>query len=300
MRAVPARAGPERLLLHAHRVLALDHLDRRVHDVRHVHAHGGDAVLGRGRALAAPVHLVEHRPAAVGPPRAEDEQPGRAGAARRSPDRAGPARAPCMIASTTRCDVSWLPPTTGRSGSQLQHAAARHDDLERPVAALVGRHVGGGQRLHRVVHRRARDEVRGVDGPADLAVAAAEVERGLDRRACRCGRGCGCGRSSTPSSSSQSSPSHTPSGSARSAARIPRLGLGVEALEAALDRLGAVALEQLGEPARRDVVRRVLGEEIALALLAAAQVRQDRGRCFSRSGPAAVKIRIGAMRRPSW
>ncbi len=81
MLAVAARAGPERLLFDAHRVLSLDHLDRRVHDIGHVHAHGRYAVLGRRRALAAAVHLVEHGPTPVGAARAEDEQAGGGGTA---------------------------------------------------------------------------------------------------------------------------------------------------------------------------------------------------------------------------
>src|SRR6266849_9369298 len=54
MRAVTARAWDEGLLLHAHRVLALDHLDGRVHDIGHVDTHARHAVLRRGGALATP------------------------------------------------------------------------------------------------------------------------------------------------------------------------------------------------------------------------------------------------------
>ncbi len=83
------------------------------------------------------------------------------------------------------------------------------------------------------------------------------------------------GRSSTPSSSSQSSPSHTPSGSAESAARIWASDSAWSASKQAVIVVGAVALEQLEETPGRDVIGRVLGKEIALALVPAAQVGQD-------------------------
>ena len=81
-----------------------------------------------------------------------------------------------MIASTTRWDVSWLPPTTGRSGAGRRIASERHVDVQRAIAAVVGRHVGRRHGFHRVVHGRARDVVGRVHRPARGRTAAAEVE----------------------------------------------------------------------------------------------------------------------------
>ena len=67
------------------------------------------------------------------------------------------------------------------------------------------------------------------------------------------------------------------------------LRLGVKRVEAAGEGVGAVAVEELAEPAGGDVVGRELARAVALALLAAADVREDEvdGR---RSGPSAEDL----------
>src|SRR5262249_56744467 len=88
MGAVAAGAHAECLLLDHDRVLALDHFDRRVHDVRHVHAHGRGAVLRGGFAPPPPRDPPE------GPPPAPRAAPAPGPDARRPPAPRGGARAP--------------------------------------------------------------------------------------------------------------------------------------------------------------------------------------------------------------
>ncbi len=162
----------------------------------------------------------------------------------------------------------------GAIGIAVQHSPPGHDHPERAIAPLVGRHVGGGQRFHRIVDRRAGDEVRGVHGPSGLGIGAAEVERGpvpalVDAHVDADG--------AVIDAVVVEPVLALPDSVGQSPERRPHLHLGlrVQALEAGLEPLGAVALAELGQAARGDVARRVLGEEIALALVAPAQVRQD-------------------------
>src|SRR5262249_8941690 len=73
---VARRAGPQRVLFHAQRILGLDHLARRVHDVRHVHADRAPAVAAGAGALTAAVGLIEDRPAALDRARAANQPAG--------------------------------------------------------------------------------------------------------------------------------------------------------------------------------------------------------------------------------
>jgi len=104
--------------------------------------------------------------------------------------------------------------------------------------------------------------------------------------------------SSTPSSSSQSSPVHTPSGSAADGRPHRRLRRRVQRLETRAERVGAVALDQLAEPARRHVVGRELGEDVAAPLVGTAQIREDEVDLLL-VRPGGREGRIGEMRTPS-
>ena len=60
-----ARAASQPLVFDAHRILGLDDLGGRVHDVGHVHADHGRTVAVATGALAAAVGLVERGPGTV-------------------------------------------------------------------------------------------------------------------------------------------------------------------------------------------------------------------------------------------
>ena len=261
------------MLLHAQRVLGLHDLGRRVHDVRHVHAQRTAAVARGARALAAAVRLVEDRPAAVGGARAEDQHArGRRAAGRHAVGQGGGERLEDGVDGALRGLV--VAAHHGSVGVGVQEIAGRHDHAERPVAAVVGRHLRRGDRLDRVVHGGARDVVRGVDRAARLRRRPREVERRLvaadlhahpDRQ-----------RSVVDAVVVEPVLAGPHAVGQRAEGRAHRgFGGRVQRLEAGRQRVRAVALDQLAEPARRHVVGRELREQIAPALVAAAQIRED-------------------------
>ena len=162
----------------------------------------------------------------------------------------------------------------GSVGVGVQEVACRHDHAERPVAAVVGRHLRRGDRLDRVIHGGARDVVGGVDRAARLRRRPREVERRLvatdlhahpDRQ-----------RPVVDAVVVEPVLAGPHAVGQRAEGRAHRgFGGRVQRLEAGRQRVRAVALDQLAEPARRHVVGRELREQIAPALVAAAQIRED-------------------------
>ena len=157
---------------------------------------------------------------------------------------------------------------------RVEQAPARHDDVERTVAAVVGRHLGRDQRLHRVVHRRAGDEGRRVHRPPRLGRRVREVEGRL------------VAADQDPHAHTEGPIVHAvvvepvlafphPVGQGTEGRAHLGLGRGMERVEAGLERVGAVPRDQLAEAPGRDVVGGVLGEDVALALVAAADIREQ-------------------------
>ena len=109
----------------------------------------------------------------------------------------------------------------------------------------------------------------------------------------------GSGAASTPSSSSQSSPVHTPSGSARRASRIARSDAACSASKHALSV--SAPYRSTSSPMRRAATSSAANCAKMSPRRSSGLRRFDRMiSIFSSSGPAAENRRTGEMRTPSW
>ena len=178
------------------------------------------------------------------------------------------------MASTARCEVSWLPPTTGLSmpGSRIEPGRVR--DVQRAIAAAVGLDLRSGDRLDGVVDRRHGDERRGVERTCDGIVGAAEVEArpiacDLDPHAD------GRRLAARPVIVEEILALVDAVGQARDRLAHLRLGKIVQPVERGADGGRTMLLAEAGQATLGRPRRRHLGQKIALALGGAAQVGQQ-------------------------
>ena len=179
-----------------------------------------------------------------------------------------------MMASTARCEVSWLPPTTGLSmpGSRIEPGRVAH--LERAVAAAVGLDLRTGDRLDGVVDRGHGDERRGVERAGDGIVGAAEVEARVVARDLDAHPDAG-GLSVRPVVVEEILALVDAVGQAGDRLAHLRLGKIVQPVERGADRGRAMLLAEPHQPRLGRPRRRHLGQDVALALGRAAQVGEQ-------------------------